>query len=103
MKFIQNGTLFSILFLSVISCKPHEEAAIVRQEIENVLIDNILRVWFPKIVDTVDGGFYSNFDAGWNRMPVQEKFIVTQARGIWTASQAARLYPDDDRYMLAAK
>jgi mannobiose 2-epimerase len=104
MRNIKNGALFWLITLLVVACTSADENDVyIRQEIENVLADNILKVWYPKIVDIAGGGFYSNFDACWNMMPVQEKFIVTQARGIWTASQAARLYPEDQRYITAAR
>jgi mannobiose 2-epimerase len=104
MKIIKRAemSLLPFLFILNVACKPDTGISSIREEIENVLVNNILHVWYPRIVDTTHGGFYSNFDAEWNRMPDQEKFIVTQARDIWTASQAARLYPDDQDYILAA-
>lgn len=103
MKRIKYIVLLLILLLLIDTCKPDNEVSDIRKEIENVLLNNILHVWYPAILDTISGGFYSNFDADWNRMPYQEKFIVTQARGIWSASQAASLYPDDSIYILAAE
>ncbi len=104
MKNIISGPLFWLISLCIVACTAADkDAEHIRQEIENILTDNILEVWYPKTVDITGGGFYSNFDACWNRMPVQEKFIVAQARGIWTASQAARLYPEDQRYITAAR
>jgi mannobiose 2-epimerase len=102
MKLIKKGVLFTIITFLTFSCMTHEEVTDIRQEIENVLVDNILKVWYPTILDTAGGGFYSNFDASWHRMPVQEKFIVTQARGVWTASQAAGLFPGEKHYVQAA-
>ena len=103
MKRIKHFGLFWILSLLLVTCKPDKEILEIRKEIEKVLVDNILHVWYPAIEDNTNGGFYSNFDADWNRMADQEKFIVTQARGIWSASQAAKLYPDETIYFHAAE
>jgi len=69
---------------------------------QSVLVDNILHVWYPKIIDTVNGGFYTNFTSSWEKMPRQEKMIVTQTRDLWTACKAAEKFPDDLRYRQAA-
>lgn len=71
-------------------------------ELESVLVKNVLEVWYPRIIDRASGGFYANFDCYWNRSSIQEKNIVTQARSLWTASRAARRYPNDERYFDAA-
>ena len=75
----------------------------VKIEMEDVLVNKILHVWYPKIIDSINGGFLTNFDANWKAVqPMQEKMIVTQARDIWTACQAAKRYPNDLRYKKAA-
>jgi mannobiose 2-epimerase len=69
---------------------------------KSVLTSNILHVWYPAIVDSINGGFYTNFSSDWKRMPRQEKMIVTQSRDVWTASKAAERFPDDEGYRKAA-
>ena len=71
-------------------------------EMESILKDKMLYMWYPRIVDSVNGGFYTNFAYNWEKMPRQEKMIVSQARGVWTASKAAERYPHDKRYEQAA-
>jgi mannobiose 2-epimerase len=69
---------------------------------KSVLVNNILHVWYPAIIDTIHGGFYTNFSSTWERMPNQEKMIVTQSRDVWTTCKAAERFPDDERYRKAA-
>lgn len=74
----------------------------VAKEIKTVLVDKVLHKWYPVIIDSVNGGFYTNFSYDWKRMRVQEKMIVSQSRDIWTACKAAEHFPNDKRYHKAA-
>jgi cellobiose epimerase len=78
------------------------DRAALADEFERALIDNELHSWYPRCVDTVYGGFLTNFDAAWREQEQQDKMIVTQARDVWTACKAALLYTDDPRYRTAA-
>ncbi len=51
-------------------------------------------VWYPAAIDSVHGGFLSTFDYQWQAAETQPKFIVTQARHLWTLSKLAERYPD---------
>ena len=55
---------------------------------------NILDVWYPRMVDTSDGGFLSNASFDWEIAEKQPKMLVTQSRHLWTASQAGLFYND---------
>ncbi len=55
---------------------------------------DVLAPWYPRSVDSTQGGFLSRFDYRWNPVGDQQKMIVTQARHVWTNAQAARLFPD---------
>ncbi len=63
----------------------------------------LLQTWYPRVLDTEYGGYYSNFDANWQLMDEQPKMIVTQARHVWTASQAFMRYPTDSLYLDVAR
>lgn len=71
-------------------------------EIESAWND-VLTVWYPRAIDTVYGGYLANFTYDWQPLPEQDKMIVTQARHLWTTTQAARLYPEQLRYDQAAR
>ena len=70
-------------------------------EIETALT-NELSIWYPRIVDSVHGGYWTNFEYDWTLSKDQEKMLVTQARGLWTASRAAPVFPDNKVYRKAA-
>lgn len=69
-----------------------------RTEIETTLEDLVLKAWYPRVLDTVHGGYLSDFDYKWEKTGQQNKMIVTQARHIWTASKAFEIYPDEKIY-----
>lgn len=101
------GRLYSLLMVVMSShlCSLAQDSgydSLASKEMTSVLTDKVLHVWYPTIIDTVYGGFYTNFAYDWKKMPVQEKMIVTQARDIWTASKAAERFPKDKRYLKAS-
>lgn len=61
----------------------------LRSELEQALLDGILRRWYPLVVDREYGGYYTNIRSDWTLPPEQEKMIVTQARHLWTTSKMA--------------
>ena len=62
--------------------------------LDSVLKNNILKVWYPFIIDSADGGYFSNATFDWKLMADQPKMLVTQSRHVWTSSQAAMFYND---------
>jgi mannobiose 2-epimerase len=44
--------------------------------------------------DADAGGFHSQFDADWKRLPGQGRFVVFQSRLTWTAAEVARRRPE---------
>lgn len=65
-------------------------------------LHTLMNIWYPRIVDTVNGGYWTNFEADWSRSEDQNKMLVTQARGLWTAARAAGYYPDNPVFRQAA-
>jgi mannobiose 2-epimerase len=70
-------------------------------EIETELT-HLLQTWYPCIIDTIHGGYWTNFEYDWTLSKKQDKMLVTQARGLWTASRAAAVFPDNPVYRKAA-
>jgi mannobiose 2-epimerase len=64
-------------------------------EMEHVL-DNIFKLWYPLSIDPVDGGYYSDINYKWELEGDQNKMIVTQARHVWSAANAAMFYKKYD-------
>ncbi|MDZ7292215.1 MAG: AGE family epimerase/isomerase [candidate division KSB1 bacterium] len=69
---------------------------------ETSLRDELLNVWYPVSRDSDYGGFLCDFTYDWKPQGRHHKMIVTQARHVWTTSQAARFYKDD-RYRRIAE
>ncbi len=65
-------------------------------ELQKVL-DDEFRQFYPLSIDTTDGGFFSDINYKWELDGPQSKMIVTQARHIWSASNAAMFYQRDNR------
>src|SRR5690606_15342810 len=59
--------------------------------------------WYPLAIDSVHGGFLSNFTYEFVPEEKQEKMIVSQARHLWTTAKASIYYPDEAPYKSYAK
>lgn len=96
--------LLFILLLIFIGCSssfPMQIQTIIA-EIEQSLRYELLNAWYPISVDTVYGGFLSDFTYDWQPNGPQNKFLVSQARHVWTTSEAA-MFLSDDSYRKIAK
>ena len=86
-------------------CKSHRNEAVYLgvsvPDMENEL-NSLLKTWYPRIIDTIHGGYWTNFEYDWTLSKDQDKMLVTQARGLWTASRAASVFPDNKVYRKAA-
>lgn len=93
------------LILSTVACASasvEEDERKIREEMENLLRYNLLEAWYPTTIDSLYGGFLSDFSYDWQPDGPQNKMIVTQARHVWTSSQAA-MFMGDDRYRKIAE
>ncbi len=90
--------LYMALILTL-SCNQQDKKAAIRKEelLPNIEIalHELAEVWYPRVLDTVNGGYWSDFNYKWDRVGKQQKMIVSQARHIWTASQLALFYKDE--------
>ena len=65
----------------------------MREEMQDVLEDNILRFWLDKMQDEEHGGFYGRMDGGLQLHPEAEKGAILNARILWSFSAAYRVAP----------
>ena len=87
---------FLLLPAMLISCaeKSHETAVEpLADEIERVLQQDLVKLWYPRVIDSVAGGYLSDFNYKWEAEGPQNKLIVSQARHVWTCSKLAQRYP----------
>lgn len=72
-------------------------------EMKYSVVDELLKPWYPKAVDTMYGGFLSAFTYDFKPTGNQDKMIVTQARHVWSNSKAAEVFPELTYYKASAK
>lgn len=96
-----------ILSLFFFAChSPEKEKnpkGILADQMEEHLKTEVLDKWYPLSMDTVDGGFLSNFTYDFKPGEKQEKMIVTQSRQVWTNAKASLKYPKIQYYRKGAK
>jgi cellobiose epimerase len=68
----------------------------ILKEMSFQLDTNLLKKWYPMVIDNDDGGYYSNLNFDFQLGKTQEKMIVTQARHVWTLSKASEFYNNED-------
>lgn len=71
-------------------------------EMQRSLKTELLNVWYPISIDSLYGGFLTDFSYDWQLKGPQNKMIVSQTRHVWTTSQAA-IFFNDDRYRRIAE
>lgn len=67
--------------------------------LENSLFKDIVDNWYPRIIDQEYGGYLTNFSYDWEQLPNQDKYLVYQARHIWTLSMLYKNYPDRSEFL----
>ena len=73
----------------------------MKQEMQDVLQDNILRFWLDKMQDHEHGGFYGRIDGTGILHPEAEKGAILNARILWSFSAAYRVLGNQE-YLEAA-
>ena len=77
------------------------EVSLMRQEMQDVVENNILRFWLDKMVDREHGGFYGRIDGSGVLHPEAEKGAILNARILWSFSAAYRVLGNPE-YLEAA-
>lgn len=98
-KHIDEILVFLFLFLP---CFASDEADIAG-EIQYSFKEYVLKPWYPRALDYTYGGFLSDFTADWRPEGPQNKAIVSQARHLWSISQAGMHFPEDTQYVQWAR
>ena len=78
-----------------------ERVKTMKQEMQDVLQNNILRFWLDKMVDRENGGFYGRIDGQEVLHADAEKGAILNARILWSFSAAYRVLHDEE-YLEAA-
>lgn len=75
----------------------------IKTRISNSLENDILRYWYPRVIDTVDGGYISRYTFDWKEDSVQDKFLVYETRHIWTTAQLYEFMPERTEFLRYSK
>jgi mannobiose 2-epimerase len=99
-----NRPLSLLVILCLVSCNRSSRPDLkpVADEMEKLLMENMMPVWYPRVIDTLYGGYLSDFNYKWEMTDQQQKMIVTQARHVWTCSKM-KAFTGDDKYLEYAK
>ena len=77
-----------------------EQHKILKNEISNEMLgalkNNIIKNWYPLVLDEEMGGYFTNVDKDWKLEPNQEKMIVSQARHVWVLSKFSSFLGNPD-------
>jgi mannobiose 2-epimerase len=66
----------------------------LRKNVNGLLRDELTKRWYPRALDQDSGGFHQNFARDWSSLPDRDRFLVYQARMIWTAAAFAEYSPE---------
>jgi len=94
------GILLTFFACSVQGNKTKEDNQPIYDQLYQSFTTEQINVWYPRTVDSVYGGFLSDFDYKWEMKGPQNKMIVTQSRHIWTCSSLAEFFPEKKNYYL---
>jgi mannobiose 2-epimerase len=75
----------------------------IAAQMQASMTDKLLKQWYPRSIDSVNGGFLSAFSYDFKPVGNQDKMIVTQARHVWSNAKAAQLFPNVKYYAEGAR
>jgi len=98
----QIAYLYLTLIILSAGCSPEkkENLALV-YEMDFSLKKELLDAWYPRTVDSLHGGFLADFNYKWEPQGPQNKMVVAQTRQLWTASEAAAFYNNNEYRKIA--
>lgn len=108
---MQNKSIILVVtILILLSCKTENTSHSSSNETTNSNLlaqlnkaakEDLLDKWYPLVIDSVDGGYFSDVTHDFKLATTTEKMIVTQSRHIWTTATAALSYPDQKEMYLS--
>ena len=75
----------------------------MKQEMQDVLTQNILHFWMTQMVDEENGGFYGRIDGQGVLHPEAEKGAILNARILWSFSAAYRVLGNPEYLTMATR
>jgi cellobiose epimerase len=92
-----------VWLIMLTSCSPpqieNKKAGFMNNKISSCLDNDELKYWYPRVMDTIDGGYLSRFSFDWKADTLQDKYLVYEARHLWTTSFLYLFYPQRKQYL----
>jgi len=76
---------------------------VLKAEVTEELVSNILPFWMTKMIDSEEGGFYGRIDGSGNVCKDADKGCVLNSRILWTFSSAYRILKDPEYLKTAVR
>jgi len=101
-------TPISILLLvigSLLACSTPDQSEQLKLAdlLEESLFDYIVDPWYPLVIDSMYGGYISEFSRNWSPGTGSgEKALVQQARHVWATARLFEAYPEKEEYLVYA-
>ncbi|MEO6723422.1 MAG: AGE family epimerase/isomerase [Ferruginibacter sp.] len=101
--------VFALMFLHVVSAQTSPTSVLKQERLQiaaamgNSIKTELLNKWYPQCIDSLYGGYFSTYTFDFKPTGTQDKFIVTQARHIWSNAKAAEFYPGVNYYLPGAE
>ena len=86
--------LTGVLFHTLIFAQQTANRDSIALQMQYAAKQELLDKYYPRDIDTLDGGYLSTFTYDFQPSGTQDKMIVTQARHIWSTANAAMFYKD---------
>ncbi len=83
--------LTPVLFITIAS---FSQTDTIESQMRYAAKQGLLDEYYPRNIDTIDGGYLSTFTYNFQPQGAQDKMIVTQARNVWSTAKAAMFYHD---------
>ena len=75
----------------------------IKSKITTSLENDEIRYWYPRVIDTVYGGYLSRYSYDWKEQNRQDKYIVYEGRHLWTTSMLYLFMPQRTEFLTYAK
>ena len=86
--------LFTVCICNLSFSQQKNKLDTIAQQMQSAARQGLIEVYYPRDIDTVNGGYLSTFSYDFKPVGDQDKMIVTQARHIWSTAKAAMFYHD---------
>lgn len=74
--------------------------SLLADTLERSLFEYIIEPWYPRIIDTVNGGYISAFENDWSMSGnIQMRALVQQSRHVWATAFIYEHYPERKEFL----